>query len=257
MRLPQLQKMAEKFVSENASSLLTGVGVAGVIGTFVLASRAGAKASQILDAEERRRVEMEIPDAIEKTEYWGMCWRCYVPPVLVMGGTIAAIVAANRMSAQRAAALAAAYGLSESRFQEYKDKVLQKVGSTKEQAVRDEIAQDRVTEDKSSQVVVLTEGDVLCYDMLTGRYFRSSVEKIKKAENKLNAELIHHDSASLSTFYDDIGLPPTSYTDEVGWNQATDGVIEVQFSTTTSTDDRPCITIDFNIAPHPAYYHQY
>lgn len=257
MRLPPIHKLAEKFITDNASSILTGVGVVGTVATAILSAKATMKACAIVHEEELRMHEEEIPDAIETSEKVRMVWKAYVPPVIMGAATVGAIIGANRLSAQRAAALAAAYGLSEKRFSEYKEKVLEKVGPKKETEVRDEIAQDRVSKDNNSQVIVLTEGDVLCYDMLTGRYFRSSVEKIRKAENKANQELIHHDSCSLSMFYDDIGLPATSYTDEVGWNQATDGVVEVQFSTTTSPDDRPCIAIDFNVAPHPAYYHQY
>lgn len=272
MRLPPLHKIAEKFITDNANGILTGVGVAGVVGTAVLTARATFKASDVfherqmdpwvraVDDEDApngvRTVEEEWDDISLQTKI-GMVWKFYIPPVFIGAATITAIVGANRMSAQRAAALAAAYSLSETRLSEYKDKVLETVGPNKATKIRDEIAQDRVSKDNNSEVIVLTEGDVLCYDMLTGRYFRSSVEKIRKAENKINQELIHHDSASLTMFYDDIGLEATTYTDTVGWNQATDGVVEVQFSTTTSPDDRPCIAIDFNVAPHPSYYHQY
>jgi len=257
MRLPQLQKMAEKFFSDNASSILTGVGMVGVVGTAVLTHRAAVKASYVINEERERRTTETIPDAIEGTEMVGMVWKFYVPPVALGAATIASIYGANRMSAQKAAALAAAYGISESRFAEYKEKTLEKLGVKKETDLRAEIAQDRVSKDESSQVIILTDGDVLCYDLLTGRYFRSSVEKIRKAENKLNQELMYHEYASLSSFFDDVGLEATQYTDEVGWNQATDGVVEVKFSTTTSTDDRPCIAIEFATPPHPSYHNQY
>lgn len=258
MRLPPLHKMAEKFVTDNATGILTGVGVAGVVGTAVLTAKATIKAVNALRYAETILSEEEIPDAIDKTETFRMVWKYYIPPVIMGATTITAIVGANRMSAQRAAALAAAYGLSESRLSEYKEKVLETIGPKKETDIRDSIAQDRVTNNPpKGEVLILTDGQVLCYDMLTGRYFKSSVEDIKRAENKVNQELIHHDSASLSMFFDEIGLKPTSYTDEVGWNQATDGVIEVKFSSTTSEDNRPAIAIDFNVAPHPSYYHQY
>jgi hypothetical protein len=100
-------------------------------------------------------------------------------------------------------------------------------------------------------VILAGTGEVLCYDMTTGRYFMSTVEEIKRAENKINHDLIHYMSASLSEFYDEIGLPPTSFSDSVGWNA--NNHIEVQFSTVMSTDQRPCIAIDFLKPPITNY----
>jgi len=58
--------------------------------------------------------------------------------------------------------------------------------------------------------------------------------------------------ASLSDFYDLIGLPTTSFSDEVGWNS--DRLLELQFSTVLSDDGRPCISIDFRTVPIRDYY---
>jgi hypothetical protein len=84
-------------------------------------------------------------------------------------------------------------------------------------------------------------------DMLTGRYFQSTVETIKRAENKINHQLLQHMDASLSEFYDELGLVPTSYSDSVGWNAA--NMVEVKISTTMSADQRPCLAVEFQ--PHP------
>jgi hypothetical protein len=148
--------------------------------------------------------------------------------------------------------LTAAAGISERALQEYKDKVLEKFGAKEEEKVRDEIAQDRVSQfPPSSQVMITGSGNVLCYDMLTGRYFNSTMEDIKRAENKVNYELIHFMSCSLSHFYDEIGLPPTVYSDTHGWNM--NHHMEIKFTTVLSEDNRPCIAIDFSRHPIPDY----
>jgi hypothetical protein len=63
--------------------------------------------------------------------------------------------------------------------------------------------------------------------------------------------MIHYMSASLSMFYEEIGLPPTPYTDSVGWNM--NNHMEVKLSTVMSVDNRPCIAIDFSKQPLPDY----
>ena len=65
----------------------------------------------------------------------------------------------------------------------------------------------------SREIILAGTGEVLCYDMSSGRYFQSTIEDIKRAENRVNKDLIHFMSASLSMFYEEIGLPPTSYSD--------------------------------------------
>jgi hypothetical protein len=162
------------------------------------------------------------------------------------------------VSAKRAAALAAAYAVSERSLNEYKDKVLEKVGINKEKAIRDDIAQDFVNEHPpSKEVIILAGGDVLMLDRMTGRYFRSTVENLKKAENAVNQELFNHQYASLSHFYDEIGLAPTSFSDDVGWNMAQTGVLELQFSTVMAENDQPCIAVDFTNMPKTEYTQLY
>jgi hypothetical protein len=96
---------------------------------------------------------------------------------------------------------------------------------------------------------------VLCYDNISGRYFQSSMEELRQAENKVNYELVHHNQASLSFFYDQVGLPPTRHSDEVGWNS--NNLLEINYSTQMSTDNRPCIVVDFVVGPITGYGNLY
>lgn len=254
MNLSIITRKAGQFLEDNATTILTAGGVIGTTMTAILTAKATFKAAEIISLEENAEGDEHDLSTSEKVK---LVWPHYIPPVVVGTATIGSIVAANYMSAKRAAALAAAYGISERQLKEYKDKVLEKVGPNKERALRDEIAQDRVTNTPSKEVIVLASGDVLCFDMTTGRYFRGSVEKIRRAENTINQELFNHQYASLSHFYDEIGLPPTSFSDDVGWNLAQGGAFEVQFSTTRSPDDEPCIAIDFTTAPKTDYTQLY
>ena len=141
-----------------------------------------------------------------------------------------------------------ASGVSERVFQEYKAKVIATLGENKDRDIRDGVAQDRVNQNLAGQEVILVgQGQVLCFDMTTGRYFQSTMEDIKRAENKINSELLHHMGASLAEFHDEIGLPATNYTDSVGWGSPE--MFKVMFSTVLSPDGRPCIAIDFDRPP--------
>jgi hypothetical protein len=250
-------------LKDHAPTILTGVGVTGTIATAYLTGRASFKAAELIEKDpgvesmyvdgDGGMARMHRP--LTNFEKSKLVWKLYIPPLGAGVLTVGCIITANRISAARIAALGVAAGISERALQEYKDKVLERLGEKQSEKIRDEIAQDRVNDsaEKASNVVVMGSGDVLCYDGLTGRYFTSSVEKIKQAENHLNFEVLRHMYASLSEFYEQIGLPPTTYSDSVGWHSET-GEINVMLSTTMTPDNRPCISIDFEKMPQTEYY---
>jgi hypothetical protein len=242
--------------NENSRTILTGVGVAGTVTTAYLTGTASFKAARIIDRATEESLDNDnvaVLHELTPLSKVKMTWRLYIPPVLMGAATVTAIVAANRIASKKIAALAIAGGLSDRALQEYKAKVVERLGENKARNMQDEIAQDRVTNDVANrEVIAVGTGEVLCYDMNTGRYFTSTVEDIKRAENKINWELIHFGSASLSEFFDQIGLPATTYSDNVGWNM--NHQMEVVFSTTMTPDSRPCIAIDFKNPPIADYH---
>lgn len=245
MELSHIQSQANAFLNNNSTTILTSVGVTGTVATAVLTGKATLKCSHILD---------DSVGEFTTKEKFQACWQEYIPACGVGTLTISSIVLANRLSSRKAAALAAAYGISEKAFAEYKDKVVEKLGENKERKVRDEIAQDRVSNAPVSKEVIITDGgEVLCFDIFSGRYFKSTVENIKQGANKVNEDIINHMYASLSSFYDALDIPPNGVSDNVGWKS--DNLIEIQFSTVMSPDNRPCVAIDF-VDPPVADYTQ-
>ncbi len=254
MTLMEMVKRTEKLVINNSPAILTALGVTGTITVAFLTGKATFKAAELIADEEYRIRPLEKNHPLDNKEKFLIVWKAYIPAAGAVVLTIVCVVYANRIGNRRAAAIAAAYSLSEKAFTEYKEKVVEKLGEHKERAVRDELAQDRVNRNPSSEheVVITGNGEVLCYDAFTGRYFKSDMETLKKAQNDTNYLVLNDSYASLSDFYNKIDLPTTSYSDEVGWN--TDKLLELNFSTCLSEDGKPCISIDFVVAPVRNYY---
>lgn len=250
---------AREFAEANSAALLTAGGVVGTIATAILTGRAGFKAAEIIREEELKLVHDEgTTDSIANGTMGLPLGRRiilvgphFIPPIVVGSATVASVIMANRVSAQKAAALAAAYGLAERNLSEYKDKVAEKLTGPKKQAIGEEISQDRVNRSDGYQTVVVVGDDVLCFDEPTGRYFRSNMEKIRAAVNKTNEDILHTGWTNATFFYHELGMPATSWTDDMGWN--TDQLVELKYDTVTSPDGRPCLSIDFNVLPKPDY----
>lgn len=244
-----------KLMTDNSPTILAGLGVAGVLSTAYLTGRATVKAMEVIRAEEEdaRRSTGDADYECHARRKLELTWQFFIPAAGSAVATVAFIVAANRIGARRAAALAAAYVVSERAFEEYRDKIVDRVGGRKEQSYRDEIAQDRVNRRPPPENLVWDEtaNSVLCCDLFTGRYFLSDMETIRRAQNDINYQINASYYASLSDFYDRIGLEHTSMSDDFGWNA--DKSCELHFSTAMTPFGKPCLTFDFTVVPIRGY----
>lgn len=250
-------------LSNNASTILTSTGVAGTVTTAVLTARATFKASQTIGEREIESLLDQTPaemsdqkefdsfvavvQELSTLEKIRLVWPLYIPPTVTGITTIMAIIYAHKVDAKKIAALVAATSISEKALIEYKDKVTERLTKAQATKIQDEIAQNKVDGNPPPSNIVILEGNVLCMDVLTGRYFESTREKIERAVNTTNHHILNHMGASVADFHDELGLDSTPYTQMVGWN--TDNLIDVHVGTATDPHGRPCLTIDFNYPP--------
>lgn len=248
-----LAKSIRATVVKHSPEILIGLGISGMIGATALAVKATPTAVALLK-QKAHEEDCEIED-LTVTEKVKTCWKCYIPAAATSIVSAACIIGANSVNARRNAALAAAYTLSDSALREYREKVVETIGDKKEQLVRDKVAEERIKKNpiKNNEVILTEKGNTLCYDDLSGRYFNSDVEKIKKAVNELNMTMINDMYVSLNEFYDDLGLEHTRLGDDLGWRME-GGLIEIEFSAQVASDGRPCLVLDYNIAPVHDYW---
>lgn len=254
MTFADILKRTEKLAIDNSPTILTAVAVVGSLSTAYLTGKASFKAAKLIEDDRFRRSLHEMGRPAETKDKVKLVWKEYIPPAAVGSLTVMCIVGANRIGSKRAAAMAAAYSISEKAFTEYREKVVEKIGKNKERGYRDEIAQEQIDRNpvSSKEVIITGNGDVLCYDAYSGRYFNSKMETLKQAQNDTNYQVLSQGYASLSDFYERVGLPATDASEEVGWT--VDKKLELEFSTTLSDDGRPCISFSFYVAPMRNYF---
>lgn len=253
MNFQALAKQAQRFTVDNSPTILTVMGVTGVVTTAYFTATATFKAAEILRQEEDAarflKKELTLKDKVNHV------WTLYLPAVAFGALTITSVIGANRIGTRRAAAMAAAYTLSEKAISEYKDKVVEKIGEKKATLIKEEVAQDRVNKNPTEgrNIIVAGPNEVLCYEMYTDRYFMSSMEALKKGQNDLNYRILNTDGyASLGDFYDLVGLPRTSIAESLGWTA--DKLLELDFSATVSDKGEPCLAFDYQAEPIRKYY---
>jgi hypothetical protein len=259
MKLPSV-KMIKHGIGKNSPTILTILSIGGLVATTFMAVNATPKVVRLIEQEEHYRATHELPGGefdppMTKAEIFKLSWTYYIPAAAMGAATVACIVGANTISLKRSAALTSAYYLSETALKEYQAKVIKTIGEKKAQLIKDEIAQDHVDKNKKGDntIIITGNGDTLCYDMVAGRYFKSSVAKLKKAEIDINYALLSETYLSLNEIYGYMDLAPVSMGKEVGWDMGYQGKLELEISTCMSADDEPCITFNFNALPRPKY----
>ena len=249
---PQIQKIMMS-LSKNSPTILTGLAVAGLVTSVVMAVRATPTAYSVLAEKER-----EKNDKLCNKEVIQYAWKIYIPTALMGAATIGCIIGANQIGMRRNAALASVYSLTETTLKEYQAKVVETIGATKEKKIQDEIDKDKIKKNppRTDDIIFTGKGETLCYDSLSGRYFKSDIEKIRKAENELNKELLANNFVSLNEVYEALGLPEIGIGDELGWTlwiDNNDNLVAFQFSSQLTEDGVPCLVLNYAVEPRNDY----
>lgn len=255
------------FISKNSPTILTSCSVAGTITTAVLAAKAHEKAKERIRVEvsksvNRRLCEELSPDCkirIPKKDAFKLTWKYYIPPVVMGTATIACTIGANCINLKRHAVLAGAYALAETSLKEFKDAAKEIVGEEKVKEIKDKIVDDKIKDNPPSknEIAMLGDDKTLCYDVYSGRYFRSSINDIKTAVNAANTELFSNMRITLNDMYYALGLKAVKLGCERGWdfNDAIDYrkdfPIEPRFTSHLAEDNTPCLAVEFH--PEPDY----
>ncbi|MDR1066193.1 MAG: DUF6353 family protein [Clostridiales bacterium] len=248
--LSQMAKGMRTAVNRRSPEILTGIGIAGMITATIMTARATPKALILI---ENRKLESKA-DKLTPIETVKTAWTCYIPAAVTGCLSIACLIGASSVNIRRNAALATAYALSESAMKEYQEKIVETIGEKKERAVRDAVTRDKIDRDPVSnrEVIITKKGNTLCYDVISGRYFKSDIDILKKAANELNRNMLDDMYISINDLYYEIGLSGTKQGDDLGWN-IVDGFIDLQFSSHLADDGTPCLALDYRVAPRYDY----
>lgn len=237
-------------LTKHSPEILIGLGVAGLLGTTILAVRETPKVLKLLDKkkEELDVEKLSVKDTVKTV------WKNYIPCAVLAVTSVACIVGASNISARRNAALAAAYAIGNKAFSDYKEEVINLLGEEKEKEIKEKVA-DRLLKENpvtSKEVIITDNNEHLCYDEITGRYFKSSQNKIKEAQNVINDRLRDEMWVSLNDLYYELGLPNVRVGDDLGWN-VDDGYLDIILSSRIAEDGTPCLTLDYAVGPRYDY----
>ena len=156
-----------KFLKKNSSTILTCLGVTGVIFTAITAVKCTTKALTLI---EKKKDELEV-EKLTAGETIKATWKCYIPTAFVSLSTITCILGANSLSKRSQAALISAYSLLDRSFKEYKETANDIYGKDADKKIREAIAKSNY----SKLPFKVSDEKQLFFDMFSDRYFESSL----------------------------------------------------------------------------------
>ena len=250
--LKEIGRQVFDWTAKNAPTILTAVGVAGVVFTAVSTGKASIKARKALD---------EMPEDADIKEKAKVVAPIMAKPFLLGAATIFCILASDRIHAKRNAAIAACYTLSSRALEEYEEKVVETIGEGKNTKIKNAIAEDSVAKNPPPQAIIIqSEGTKIpCQDWWTGQWFTSDIETLRAVEKSINKELNSGDDfVPINFYYEQMGMEYPGNGENVGWHKdkkkdEEDEDFEFEYDHILH-DKIPTLVVRFNMEPKEYYY---
>lgn len=241
-------KMVCKEVQKRSPEILTGLGIGGMCTAVVVGIKVTPKALQLIEEEKKA----QKVDELKPVEVVKATWKQYLPVALLTGASAVCLIEANSVHSRRQAALYSAYKISETAYSELRDKTKEVVSEKKVKEIKQKIAEDKVKEvtsdEKKTQILVNGDSDTWFIDAMSNQPFKSSKNELDAAVNRLNKAMMTEMYISLSQYYDELHIPHTGVSDNIGW-RIDKNDIEIDLSEAVVIDGKAYIVADFRVRP--------
>ena len=237
-------------------TILTAVGTLGVIGGVVLAAEKAPDAKKELDQEKKKWEDIPDKENRVKADYIFKRVRIgtkhFWLVAVVIAGSITCFWIANHVSLKRLTSALTAAGLSAKAKEELEQKIKEMDGEKHLQKVYDEIDGDKIRNNPpvESEIINTGYGSHLCYESITGRYFYSNIEKIRRAVIVCRDQLQKDGYLSINDWFCAIGLDTTDL--QLCWTADNIGEVndfDISTSSQLTPDDIPVLVIRYDVNP--------
>lgn len=206
-----------------------------------------------LQKEARKDLELEEDEKVPIKETAIDIFKAYWPAIVSGALSITCMALSFKEETKKNMALTAAANLAEQSLMTYQNKVVETIGESKEKKIRDSIAKDQINNnplEDESKAITTGNGDTLCYEPLTGRYFYQNIDTIRKVPAMMNDETYSAGEVTVNETFSYIGLDPVDYIvgDDLKW-YAEDGPVELVLTSALDKYDRPVLVINFDRPP--------
>ena len=262
--VPDAVKVLSKLGEKHLPTILTGIGVAGFIGTAIMAAKEAPKAESAIRKAQK---DLECPEAkyaddektfeirtLTKWEKVKITAGYYWPSVALGAASTACILSAHKIDLTRLASITAAYQLSKKDLKDLKDKIIEKDGEEKLKEYRTEVHKQYIEPGPPTAIYDTGKGTTIFYDPTSGWLFYSDIWHVRRELDALIRGCRVDSAYALSDLRHGLGLPKNKTEDdyEFNWESVKDidedniekYFFEYHAVNADEGDMRPCIWLD-------------
>ena len=243
MNLKVISMVVVKFIGANSPKILTALSVIGTGLAVVEAVKATADSVEVIkEQEEIINRELTIKETVK------LCWKRYVPTVIMATTSAACGIGSHCISEKRAAALATLWSISQKSAEEYKNKVIETLGENKHNKIMDGIAEDQAKNfifKNGQDNEIYDPGEVIFYDPKFGREFKGTVQDVRNAALDCREKSLVNMECSYNEFCYNVGIKPIDLGDYLGWTP--DRPFELRIPSATMMNGRPVAILQYDI----------
>jgi len=245
-----------KQMDKHSPEILMGCGLVGFATTVILVAKEAPIARDRLDDlhKELGGCDEEISKGRVIFEEFKAVAPIYAPAFVSGAVSCGCILGSYHISSKRTAALATAYELCQSTLVDYQNKVREKLGEKKEREIQHEIFEDDVKKDPPPEAyrneLAYTDGLTVFKDCY-GRYFRSNMDIVRRAEKTITKRLQTEMEVSLNEFYWELDIGPTDCGDDIFF--IADKGIDIVTDSVKNSDGNTITKLDFLSRPEPRF----
>lgn len=169
----------------------------------------------------RKKLDELGPDAkwYEKVKVAGPI---YLPAIGMFALSSTSIIGGCIIGEKRVAAISSLYSVTEAMARKTEEKLVEVLGEEKAQEVHSAVAKEALSANpvNPEDVTLTGHGNVLFFDPLCHRYFRSSVEAVKQANADFKSYVVDKVWGSVNDWYGYLDIGDAELGQYVGWNHS-------------------------------------
>lgn len=250
--LKKTARVLGKKIEKRSPEILLGCGIVGFVSTCVLVAKEAPVAKEKLEElhEELAEMDEDLTKPQIIFEEFKVVAPVYAPSFGLALLSSGCLIWSFKGESKKAVAAATGYEFYRTKYFDLRDKVKEELGERKANKIETDLAQDdiknsTIPDDYISNDVVMSDGMSLFYDGFSGRYFRSTVDIVRRAELEISKRIMIEDYVALNEFYYELGIANTGMGDLLGFSQRTG--IEVDLRPVMAPNSEPATSINYCI----------
>lgn len=205
----------ESWIRKNQNYILAGMSSVGLVATVASALKSYNKAETKI--MQKSLYQEEDISTYERSK---IQFECFLPTIILGGGTVACIFGMAVSSQKKQMSLQSAYAVLDQTYKRFREHTEMKYGPDGLSDIDRSVAEENYMGPIRRPLDEIQEDESIFFDTYSGLSFSATLANVYKSMYEINRKIGIVGCASLNDFYKLLELEPIPGGDEVGWSDS-------------------------------------